>query len=914
MKRGIFLLIIFSLNFAIASVEIIDYNLSDASTSLDKLSGKINVSIDGENYSSVIFDNYDQEMSLIDFLDANLAKYKCNPSDCLSGYDIDGTSFSSGMFDIGYNKDLDLGFYIIGGKITFNDKNKINFSLSSDFPEANIIPFSVDFCGENVFTFDEFSETFREPDYGCYDEDSGNFDEEIKIIGAATYCERIYIPKTSGVKVGAVLIVDPSKGTSALLDGEINMSVCTGSFCDECQYSPNNLEKNCTIDEDFNEGIYSVCITSASGDLDYFIGTDNSSGNVCGAPMGESYEDSFRDFAIYAQGLKYANYGSLNFVLDNKNMTTIANKYLEDKYYEDSGDCSEGCVLPLKFSGINQNIVISNIDLSYLNDGVGRTSSSMYNVKETPTTISYDGVLDLKFLNFYITQSGKYVLDFLGEELEKKFDIVIAPKIISVTPLSVPAGIPIKFFADVDFNGSSSLTYFWDFDTNVNRTTYEPVIEYTYNEIKDNLNLMLTVSAGTNLKTKQSFLVNVTAPEVAIVNYLEYKRSTVDAILGAIEQAPSWYRGTLITITGSNIASDELNVLEKQYEDKKDYIKIVKGLYDLDIPTQMGISAVGQPYIVNNLEDVEIDAVMEASEENVDGDNEDYAAAILNWQNNNVQSSLQNKIYTFSFLSKKNVAPLNAYSFKVKSFAYEDGYFVLEAPLSDLTFSKNYDAVDAGSYTVIPIEGGYDGVIEFYTRSIEPVDFFFSPALSSIVIKASVDVSCNHNLFCEEKLGENSDNCRSDCSPTKQIVVYAILIFLGFIFLYSVLQIWYNRSYEKYLFPDARELYNMLMFVANAKTRGLKEGQISASLKKQGWSGERISFILKKSKGKRTGLPELIPVSKISAKMRDSKAKREQAMEAKRLAQGANSGNGFPPGPNNLPPPINGSGAPYKGY
>ena len=38
-------------------------------------------------------------------------------------------------------------------------------------------------------------------------------------------------------------------------------------------------------------------------------------------------------------------------------------------------------------------------------------------------------------------------------------------------------------------------------------------------------------------------------------------------------------------------------------------------------------------------------------------------------------------------------------------------------------------------------------------------------------------MSCNYNLVCEEEYGENSINCRSDCKPVTEAVIYVFLAF-----------------------------------------------------------------------------------------------------------------------------------------
>jgi len=92
--------------------------------------------------------------------------------------------------------------------------------------------------------------------------------------------------------------------------------------------------------------------------------------------------------------------------------------------------------------------------------------------------------------------------------------------------------------------------------------------------------------------------------------------------------------------------------------------------------------------------------------------------------------------------------------------------------------------------------------------------------------------------------------------------------------LYILLAWWYERNYENHLFKDRRQLYNLLMFVTNARSNNIGERKIVAALKKQGWSKERIAYVLRKSLGKRTGLPQIFLVTWIVLYFRKRKARK----------------------------------------
>ena len=89
---------------------------------------------------------------------------------------------------------------------------------------------------------------------------------------------------------------------------------------------------------------------------------------------------------------------------------------------------------------------------------------------------------------------------------------------------------------------------------------------------------------------------------------------------------------------------------------------------------------------------------------------------------------------------------------------------------------------------------------------------------------------------------------------------------------------------------DASQMYNLVMYVTNAQARGKNDLRVRAELRAKGWSAERVDYVIKKSHGKRTGMFEIIPISKISALwMKWSAGRREKQRVAAIKKQSVNS-------------------------
>jgi len=275
-------------------------------------------------------------------------------------------------------------------------------------------------------------------------------------------------------------------------------------------------------------------------------------------------------------------------------------------------------------------------------------------------------------------------------------------------------------------------------------------------------------------------------------------------------------------------------------------------------------------------------------------DGEDYVNPILNWQGENVDASFKSNKFSVVSSNGEREDVFRTYSFDVNMKDSREAYFVINRPFSELYFKEDVGARKAGDdASVIILSAGSDTSFEFYYESGESTTFFVSPSLSSIVIEADIDTSCNYNLVCESEYGENPRTCRSDCKPVVGAIVYVVLALLFVLVLYSVLQVWYKHRYEKYLFKDGRQMYNLLMYVTNARARGMRDDRIAAELRSQGWSSERVNYIIKKSRGQRVGLYEIIPFGKIAAYVRNRRAKKKVATDVRQQMERNINKSGF---------------------
>ena len=85
-------------------------------------------------------------------------------------------------------------------------------------------------------------------------------------------------------------------------------------------------------------------------------------------------------------------------------------------------------------------------------------------------------------------------------------------------------------------------------------------------------------------------------------------------------------------------------------------------------------------------------------------------------------------------------------------------------------------------------------------------------------------------------------------------------------------QKWYKRRYEGFLFKNRNDLYNLAVYVNNAKKRGLNNHEIKERLKKAKWDSEQIGYAMREYEGKGTGVFK-IPVTNWSKQLKKDEQK-----------------------------------------
>ena len=863
--RGVLfgLMFILFVSFACASIDVHNNSLVKTYSSGEKVSGGINMSIFGEDLNQDLTSSLGGSMSLKLFLDRNDAEnsleYSCSPVDCEAGYSAENVSTAK-TFELSSGDSKMFGFNLTGNGVEVLD---LSIDVSSDFAEGNAIPLRMKFFDGGMWEFLESSEDYtRSESYGCYDSTATLTEYDI---GSNPYCERISIPRTGSMELGAVI-----SGTDT---ETLKMVLYDGGISQECTILPG--DSSCIIEGDFAEEEYLVCV-KADEDTDYKISSETT-GVKCGSfginfPVG----GSTIDYGIYARTPKYA--AASDVTIDEDALGSVisdANQFLQNKYY---GDCSSGCVLYVEVSGINQSLDISNVILRYLSSSGQLTENKLYDIfQESEVSFDAEGVFDLGLLDFNLTGSGNKTLEIsIGGEiiLDEIINLFSGITINQVYPSSFAAGVPTVFLADVgsDLNVSS---YRWLFGDGEVKVTNEEFVTHTYTNISD-YTLTLEVTDFSGGKVSKDFILNAGSPKEVINESLDSKRDSLNSALSDLNGFPVWYKAFLMTAANINFYQSELSRLENARNnavDDEDFLDIALDLQDLNVPSSVFFSEVTSSPLFTNLDDIDptpIQLLSGGSEEDLSK----WKNPILEWQRQNTEATVSSKKVSILKVNGQREDVLRVLKVDLKVSDDHESYFIIQEKREDLFFKSEDSSIRReGDNTAIILEGLAEKSLEFYISGAgEPV-LYISPKFSLLPTPGEIGV-CNYNNVCEKNLDENYKNCRNDCKPFWRTIIYIIVIVLIGLILYTALQVWYKTRYETFLFRDRRYLFNLVMFINNAVARGVSEGAIRKELKKQKWSGEQITYAIKKAKGQRTGMYELIPVEMLFAFLRRRKAEK----------------------------------------
>jgi len=850
-----FIMIILSLNFAAANFSLGNksYEIQTSYSPGQSVKGWINISFNNEDGSSLLT-GFSDDIMLLDFLSENeidcdsSSMCSCFPQNCEPDYSASNGIIEKSFALNPYSSKL-VGIKLMGN---INSVDKLSFSVSTSTEDSCLSPLKIDVLNNEISDWQakeavNNSECSMDNSYGCYN-DADSTGESV-ISSTTLYCGKINLASAKGYKLGA----DVTGTGNAKF--KFSVSAHEAKNCEVVISSGGEIGCFIQFNNELEEPIQAdVCIIAdASNSNDYSIKYEDN--NPCGYSGGFNH-----DFKIFAKPLKYKGISSFVF-----NQSTVSNSinigdeienYILNKY---DGNCSSGCIIPIKFLGINQNIVLSNLRLEYVSDGLSRTDNKIYDIN------SSDFKINSKFLKlnldglFKIPSSAgdkNFVLKLGGENVfSKSINVGNGTSIADIVPKEFPALVPVTFVA----LGPENKSYSWNFGDGTKETTTSNKIVHTYMDIGT---YELSASLlGENISSK---VVDVKAisPKSSINQTIsDYKKDldNVENNISKLDVRIKDYLTEKIDLDGLRGSINEQEKRNSEYIDDTTAVNIMTKLLKLNIPYKIGIGQIIQQSVFfPNENRLDFDVLEELGAGNIGGERSEYETSISNWAINNLEMKIESKTYSV-FFRDENSEDLVSYV-KVKIIPkteIKNLYFVvagdkmLNSEFEEVNngFAKEYSDVNSE----ISVEFLYPGKI-----SILDIPVYVSPKISEISVSPNIEV-CDNDGVCDE--GENYKNCRADCKPLGIAwVLWIVLFFIAFI-IYIILQEWYKRHYETHLFPNKSQLFNLINFISNSLNQGYKKPNVFEKLKDVGWSSEQVNYSWKKFHGERTGMWE-IPIFK----------------------------------------------------
>lgn len=870
----------------------------------DVIMGTLNMSFDKQENLDFTNNLGDHEKKLLDvFNSSGLTAgedYSCEPLNCISRYQTVGSG--------GQSKDISIG----------KEKELYGFRIKEDDPIDSIkgLTFNVDVngglsCVNQIFIdlFDDGTIDFYNPtphkgagdcgssfypgkkmNRGCFDEDDPSVEETP--IGDELYCEYMKdIPPSAAYEIGGYI-------SSYKQGGSIGFALYpTKGGCSELDYceviNVQNGLRNAPLSGTGVMGYSSiekfdalVCVYTTSGS-DYFKIRTNDKEDSCGFSMENcdyvSEDDFNADFDLFIRPKGYGVIGNVIFDKDlyeettGENLKDDLNEYLDSTYGKDCSG-SNGCVIPFAIWGVegynDQKIHLAK--LSYKTTYLGE-ERKIYRVKEYPARVSSDYLeIDVEDIDIEVPdENGKHTFKLFlgGDEIIRE-------------AINVDIGFSFELLPRFAFIGRESsfsvkpntdvISTTWDFgDDSTPFTVQGASAKHMYGsagEYKIKVMLVKKVGSGSKNSTRRFSVIVGEARESAEITIKDLE-ARIALLESEIASYPAWMQdsfketisiGPIKTVVQG--ARADFGLLSENSPDSS-YIAIINELLKIDLPYSVYVSSMGTLPAFLSYDSVNVAHIEEITISSID-DVELFKANMIAWmeEHYDVAVSFETmaadmgdqdvdlfKKYVVSITEKKSPGDDNAYLI----LGYPKSTFVFSGTQGDAFSETNIGGGIFVDIATTPIRGVEFLILGSDAPNVANLGVYVSPAPRVLGVTSSEQIMECWHMNCDE--GGNF--------LWKRFLIWMSVLLLVFLTFYILLQTWYKRHYEHYLFPNPNDLYNLLNFIYNSRRDSLRDPNIRKSLNQRKWNGEQITYAFKKLEGKRTGMWE-IPLFKFVENMR----------------------------------------------
>ncbi len=874
MKKGIVFsafLVFFLAAFVSADISVSGNNIKQTYSSGDYISGSITLNMQNVSYDSILSTNLNGSITIGDLLNKdNLREgydYNCSSVGCNNQYNIGDKAVIEPLYSGSPNL---VGFKLTGSNIQIQSMSLKITGDSSPGCSAQIYANMFDNSSKPIQNNKYLNQTCSVRSSGCFDSTLAESSYTLANISSTPYCIKQTLGAAPAYMLGAH-VISPGNISNDQLKMDIYPSDFSTTPLGECLLD--NVSQQGYADVSCNVNYagasqqnYYICISSERQTSAYLIKTEQTS-PTCGAKAPDPTPIQ-KDFDIYVQPLMYdspaytLSDNLFNVVYYRENFTTDAQNYIQQNY---NGDCvTNSCILPISINGADQTVSFSNPSLVYTSSGIPVTETSLYSLNKTSSEVNAQNiVLNIAPAGFsipYGNQPGSFVLSLDNQTILTVPINVSLGVLFDVSPKFALIGIPTNFGISAGNNITSAS---WNFNDGTQAQSGTSVIHSFSQAGIYTANVQVSTSDG---KTgSRAIQIIVGEPEASANELLNLDKNRIKDIESNISAMPDWIQPIIrnrLNITNINDSVNYISAKMAYASNSTEFISVITELQALDVPSNIAITKSGEYPLTLAYSHIDLSPLsgqINLTTSKLEG-------SLVSWLNDNYDSKIN--ISTLSSSSQSGSQPILSViniTLNPKSATSGDN-LVINYPLDAISFKEEYGQKQMGSSTVIPLSGASQS-ISFGIPSdvgIDSLGIYVYPSDISKVAPAE-SIAPAENTAPKQTL-------------TLALGIASIILLVCVIAF--VLQFWYKKKYESYLFKNNDDLFNMMTFIYNSRVSKISDIDIRKKLSSTGWTKEQIAYAFDKLNGKVLGIFG-IPIFKAS---QESKVKAE--IEKRQSADG----------------------------
>ncbi|MEM4325782.1 MAG: PKD domain-containing protein [Candidatus Pacearchaeota archaeon] len=849
-----------------------NHSLQRFSTPNTNITGWINISLNNETINSTFYGIYynilqngrtgrkikESNLTLREILRANSEySYSCYPQSCKEYYSL-GNEERTKIFSLTEGSTAAYGINITS-RSGVSEITKFSMRVSSDAGASMLPQLAIVFLdGENTFKWKPYKpsgEFSPNPEYGCYNERGV---VEWGILSENPYTNKIKIKPTPNLKIGAEIErVENTPGGGGNFSLEIlNQDTDERGRCNVKIPSSNNIQQN-TIE----------CIPLTEDDKNFTV-LEEGNFIISIYPDDESKNkfkikymsnESCYEEPVFKLFVKRGGYGPVGmFTINNTeiygaseefNIEERITNYINEEY---GGNCSKGCIIPIKFySNLNQQISISGISITYTDDrGISNLKEVIGLLKEHQPKISSD-YGRLFFEGFAAPESignFSFELKFGGRTIFRdNIEVRNTSLIGSLTPITTAIFVPTEFVVQIEAPQRTNIqTYLWDFGDNTTQITQINRAIKTYEKV-GTYKLRLTVTDNFGAVSSKTFEIRVNHPMEFINQTILNNFQKINRIMNETRSFSLFQQQAINHSLNLTNISLELESIRQRYnivigitneEEKMNEMReIVSQLSVLEVPerilitkkTDPPIELIPEPSIIN------LEIVKTAAGGNYSiRKTEAYRRAIVKWQIDNLDTKIKLNEFSVGYNAKTEplVTVLELEKSEKRAIPYN--YYLIIPELNNLVFDNQ-------------LVRQHDNFYYINLKNVSRISFFTTEQLNPNQIPIFISPPLNRLEISAEEPLTTTPGSEKGVTQIIFLIIIASILILGLV-IYIMMRRWYKTKYETHLFPNKGDLYNLIQYIKVSREKGMPDEEIINNLKKVGWKGEQIKYVMKKFK------------------------------------------------------------------